>query len=83
MCKYVLMFTETQYVSISFHIHWNSICIDTFSYTREFNIIIRLTFIAIEHVSVFFHIQWNSVCIDTFLCRKSVHIDTFSCLQKF
>ena len=54
MCQYVLMLTGIQYVLISFHIHSNSICIDTFSYSQELNIIISLTFIVIEHVSIFF-----------------------------
>jgi hypothetical protein len=54
MSQYVLMFTGIQYISIFFHIHWNSACIDTFSYSREFNITIRLTFIAIEHLSICF-----------------------------
>jgi hypothetical protein len=90
----VLMLREIQHVSIYSYIYRNSICIDTFSYSRECNIIIRLTFIAIEHVSIFFHIHWNSICIDKFLCwnsicidafvcRKSVHIDMFLCLQNF
>jgi hypothetical protein len=61
MYQYVLIFTGIQYIVISFHIHWNSICIDTFSYSRECNII-HLTFISIENVSIFLYSLEFSMC---------------------